>query len=139
MTTPLQLPAGKAAPVSSQVTQMACKSQATCQLRLAAPAIVSPRTTRIAMGAAAEGIELTTLEVAATSRSDTRGLLGMSGEDGEQVCAGPCDVELRVRISAPGVSPAHLRELVEQSCRCSPIPAAHQNATPLGLQIEVDA
>jgi len=101
--------------------------------------LASCATTRIAMGAAAEGIELTTLEVVATSRSDTRGLLGMTDDAGEQVCAGPCDVELHVRISAPGVSPEHLREVVEESCRCSPILSALQNATPLGLRIEVDA
>src|SRR5580704_16493259 len=33
--------------------------------------------TRIAMGAAASGIDLRTLEVAASSRSDARGLFGM--------------------------------------------------------------
>jgi len=44
--------------------------------------------TVIAMGAAADGIELTALEVVASSRSDTRGLLGMSDADGGPVHAG---------------------------------------------------
>ena len=52
-----------------------------------------------------QGIELTTLEVRASSRSDTRGLLGMADADGEPVCAGPRDVQLHVRIAAPGVAP----------------------------------
>jgi uncharacterized OsmC-like protein len=40
--------------------------------------LASCAATRIAMAAAAEGIELATLEVRASSRSDTRGLLGMT-------------------------------------------------------------
>lgn len=99
--------------------------------------LASCAATRIAMGAAAEDIELAALEVVASSRSDTRGLLGMSGADGEVVCAGPSDVQLLVRISAPGVSAERLRAVVEESCRCSPVPAALQSAVPMTLRIEV--
>jgi uncharacterized OsmC-like protein len=94
-------------------------------------------TTRIAMGAATAGIGLSALEVTATSRSDTRGLLGMTGAQGEPIGAGPMDVDLCVRISAPGVSTERLRALVEESCRCSPVPAALRNAIPVALRIEV--
>jgi uncharacterized OsmC-like protein len=94
-------------------------------------------TTRIAMGAATAGIELSALEVTATSRSDTRGLLGMTDKRGEPIGAGPMDVELCVRISAPGVSAERLHALVGESCRCSPVPAALQNAIPMALRIEV--
>lgn len=93
--------------------------------------------TRIAMGAAAAGIELTTLELRATSRSDTRGLLGLPEADGSAVCAGPQDVHLYVTIGAEGVSAETLRALVEESQRCSPVPCAMENATPVGLHIEV--
>jgi uncharacterized OsmC-like protein len=93
--------------------------------------------TRIAMGAAAAGIELTTLELRATSRSDTRGLLGMTEADGTPVGAGPHDVHLHVTIAAQGVSAERLRALVEEGHRCSPVPCAIQDETPVGLHIEV--
>ena len=53
--------------------------------------------TRIAMQAAAQGIALTALEVRTSSSSDTRGLLGMCGSDGERVGAGPIGVDLASR------------------------------------------
>ena len=74
-----------------------------------------------------------------SSRSDTRGLLGMADEQGEPVWAGPNDVTMSVRIAAPGVAPERLRALVEAGCRCSPIPNAVERATPLALRIDVDA
>jgi uncharacterized OsmC-like protein len=95
--------------------------------------------TRIAMGAAAAGIELTMLEVLASSRSDARGLFGMTDVSGEPVGAGPRDVQLLVKISAPGVSAERLQTLVEDSNRCSPVSAAVRDAVPGDLRIEVDA
>jgi uncharacterized OsmC-like protein len=94
--------------------------------------------TRIAMGAAAEGFALTLLEVSASSRSDARGLLGMQDASGTRVCAGPRDVQVRVRISAPGISPERLRLVVEESNRCSPVSATLRDAVPMTLRIEVD-
>jgi uncharacterized OsmC-like protein len=93
--------------------------------------------TRIAMGAAAAGIELTTLELRATSRSDTRGLFGMPETDGTPIDAGPQDVQLHVTIGARSVSAEKLRALVEESHRCSPVPCAMEKPTPVGLHIEV--
>jgi uncharacterized OsmC-like protein len=95
--------------------------------------------TCIAMDAAAEGIELAALEVLATSRSDLRGLFGMADAAGAPVGAGPSEVQLRVRISAAGVSAERLRLLVEESNRCSPVSTAVRDAVPTTLQIEVDA
>jgi uncharacterized OsmC-like protein len=95
--------------------------------------------TRIAMGAAAAGIELAMLEVSASSRSDARGIFGMMEASGERVCAGPRDVQLIVRISALGVSAERLRSLVEESNRCSPVSAALRDAVPATLRIEVDS
>lgn len=95
--------------------------------------------TCIAIGAAAEGIELTTLEIVASSRSDLRGMLGMNEDDGAPVCAGPRDVQLRVRIAARDVAPDRLRALVESSNRCSPMSVALQKAIPVSLHVEVGA
>jgi uncharacterized OsmC-like protein len=101
--------------------------------------LASCATTTIALTAAAQGIDLGALEVRVSSRSDTRGLLGMADERGEPVDAGPSDVTMSVRIAARGVAPERLRALVEAGCRCSPIPNAVERATPLALRIDVDA
>jgi uncharacterized OsmC-like protein len=94
--------------------------------------------TRIAMAAAAAGMELSALEIVASGRSDTRGLLEMAGTDGLPVGAGPCDVQLHVKISAgDATSVESLRSLVER-CKCSsPIFCAIQAATPIELRVEV--
>jgi uncharacterized OsmC-like protein len=94
--------------------------------------------TRIAMGAAAAGFELSMLEVFAGSRSDTRGILGMTEASGEPVCAGPREVQVLVRVAAPGVSPQRLRTLIEESNRCSPISAAVRDLVPMTLRIELE-
>lgn len=100
-------------------------------------ALASCAATRIAMSAASEGIELGTLDVLASSRSDARGLLGMADADGAEVRAGPCDVQLLVRISAPGVPAQRLRALVEESHRRSPVSCAAQEPLAVDLRIEV--
>jgi uncharacterized OsmC-like protein len=94
-------------------------------------------TTSIVLAAAAEGIALASLELRASSRSDTRGLLGMPDGEGQRVNAGPGDVQLMVRIAAPGVAPQRLRALVERGLHCSPIPNAVQRATALAVHIDV--
>ena len=101
--------------------------------------LASCAATSIAMAAARQGIALATLELQACSRSDARGLLGMAGADGVSVNAGPSDLQLRVRIAAPGIAPERLRELVEQALRCSPIPCAVQSAVPMALHVDVGA
>lgn len=99
--------------------------------------VASCAATTIAMEAAAQGITLTTLEVRAASRSDTRGLLGVADADGVAVCAAPRDLTLHVRISAQGASADRLRALVRESQRCAPVPNAVENALPVALRIEV--
>ena len=93
--------------------------------------------TMIVMVAAAEGIEMSQLEVDACSRSDTRGILAMSDEAGQPVGAGPLDVRLHVRISAAGVPAERLRELVERCRRRSPVARIVEQAMPIDLQIDV--
>jgi uncharacterized OsmC-like protein len=94
--------------------------------------------TRIAMDAAVEGIALTGLEVLVSSRSDLRGMLGMPDVTGQLVSAAPSEVQLRVRISAPGESAERLRRIVEASNRCSPVSAALRQAVPASLSVEVN-
>lgn len=74
--------------------------------RLFRAGIASCLATCIAMRAAQAGIELSALEVRASSRSDLRGLFGMKEATGEVVAAGPRGVQLVVRIAA--TSPAML-------------------------------
>jgi len=93
--------------------------------------------TRIAMQAAAAEIELTMLEVVASSRSDTRGVFGMAEVSGEPVGAGPRDVQLFVKISAAGIAAERLQSLVEDCNSCSPVSAAVRDAVPVALRIEV--
>lgn len=99
--------------------------------------LASCATTSIALMAIARGIELDTLEVHVGSRSDMRGLLGMADARGESVPAGPSDMRMSVRIAAAGVAPERLRALVEEGCRCSPIPNAVRHATPLELHVDL--
>jgi uncharacterized OsmC-like protein len=98
--------------------------------------LASCAATRIAMAAAAEGIDLSLLEVTSSSRSDARGLFGIADVNGDLVDAGPHAVELQVRIEAPGVTPERLRSLVETSHRCSPVSSALVNRVPIALRIE---
>jgi uncharacterized OsmC-like protein len=99
--------------------------------------LASCAATRIAMTAAAAQIELAMLEVSVTSRSDTRGLLGMSDQEGVSVDAGPCDVEMIVRIAANGIASDQLRSVVEESHRCSPVSNALWRAIPISLRIDI--
>ena len=100
--------------------------------------LASCAATSIALAAVAEGITLAALEVRASSRSDTRGLLGMAGSDGAPVYGGPSEMQLHVRIAASGVSVLRLRKVVEDGVGRSPVPNAVRNVTALPLRIDVD-
>jgi uncharacterized OsmC-like protein len=93
--------------------------------------------TVVAMKAAARGIPLTTLEVDVGSRSDARGLLGMTDDDGTPVDAGSRDVTMHVRLCAPGVPAERLRALVDESCRCSPILRVLSDGADVALRVDV--
>jgi uncharacterized OsmC-like protein len=99
-------------------------------------ALASCLTTRVAMEAASEGLDLAELEVRAESRSDLRGLFGLAEADGRPVDAGPLDVALHVRIAAPGVPAERLRALVERSHERSPVSNALRGARPVALHVE---
>lgn len=93
--------------------------------------------TCVAMNAAARGIHLTQLEVRTSSRSDTRGFLGMCDANQRAVDAGSRDIQLQVRLGAEGVSADKLRELVIDSQRCAPVSSTLSQARFLALQIEI--
>lgn len=93
--------------------------------------------TSITLAAAGEGVALTALEVQVGSRSDARGLLGMSEPNGEPVYAGPFDVQLRVTVAANAIPAADLQALVERCLGHSPVPCALTTATPFALQVNV--
>lgn len=95
--------------------------------------------TAIAMAAASEGIALDALEVQVSSRSDTRGLLGMTEADGTPVYPGPLDMQMVVRIAARGVPAERLRALVDAAQRRSPMTSVVEDAKPLPLHVEVGA
>lgn len=98
--------------------------------------LASCAATSIAMAAIDQGIELATLEVLARSRTDMRGMLAMSDDSGVRVSASPREVQLWVRVAAPGVSSARLRALVEEGCWRSPVPNAVQGAVALDIHVE---
>lgn len=100
-------------------------------------ALASCAVTRIAMAAAARGIALQTLEARATSRSDLRGLVGLTEPDGRPVPAGPLAMDLHVRIGAPGVDAQVLRALVESTPGCSPVTCTVEQPLAVGLHVDV--
>lgn len=94
--------------------------------------------TAISMTAAAEGIELTSLEIQVKSRSDPRGLLGVDEPDGTTVYPGPREMVLAVKIAARGISPEDLKAFVERSNLRAPMSATVRNAIATKLEIEAE-
>ncbi|HUJ52886.1 MAG TPA: OsmC family protein [Steroidobacteraceae bacterium] len=101
-------------------------------------ALASCLATRIALEAAVREIVITSLEVAASSESDARGLFGMSGDAGERIPPGPRALQLRVRVAAPNVAAETLRTMIEESRRCSPVQFALERSVPVSVQIDID-
>lgn len=88
--------------------------------------------TLIAMRAAQLGIVLEALEVRVDSDSDDRGLLGVV----DDVPAGPLGMRIHVRISAAGVAPELLHDIVQWAEAHSPVGDALRRAIPCKTQIE---
>ena len=88
--------------------------------------------TLISMRAAELGIRLQRVQVLVDSESDARGLLAMDDE----VPAGPLSSRIRVRITAEGVEPHVLQELVEWADRYSPISDLVRRAIPVSVEVE---
>lgn len=88
--------------------------------------------TLISMRAAELGIPLQRVEVLVDSESDARGFLGIN----DKVPAGPLSSRIRVRITAEGVDPEVLHELVDWADRYSPISDMIRRAIPLSVEVE---
>lgn len=89
--------------------------------------------TMVAIRAAQEGIAIDSLEVTVGSRSDDRGLLGMS----QEIHAGPTESWARVVISAAGASKDKLQEIVEWAEEHSPVTDALCRSVPHRLKLEI--
>jgi len=96
-------------------------------------ALATCSATGIAMKAAREGIELTTLEVSIDTESDTRGIFGFD----ESIQAGPLNMRTRVRIGAAGVPEEKLREIIEWSDRHLWVGNAICRSVPLDTEVEI--
>ena len=84
------------------------------------------------MRAAELGIPLQGVEVVVDSESDDRGILALDDE----LPAGPLSVATRVWISADGVEPQVLRELVEWADQYSPVSDVLRRVVPTSTQVE---
>jgi uncharacterized OsmC-like protein len=89
--------------------------------------------TVIAMRAAQEGVQLTTLEVTVTSESDDRGFLGMD----DSLPAGPLAAQIHIKIAADGVPAEKLRKIVDWAERHSPVSDAVKRAVPTTVVVDV--
>jgi uncharacterized OsmC-like protein len=96
-------------------------------------ALATCNATGIAMKAAREGIELTTLEVSIETESDTRGIFGID----ESIQAGPLNMSTRVRIGAKGVPEEKLHEIVKWNEKYSYVGNAICRSVPLKTEVEI--
>jgi uncharacterized OsmC-like protein len=93
-------------------------------------ALVSCTATTVAMRAAQAGIEIEAVEVVAESRSDGRGLLGVDGYHPE-----PLEMNLTVTVSAPGVDPERVEQVVREADLSTPIGESIRN--PLKITTDI--
>ena len=84
----------------------------------------------VAMEAAREEIELSSLEVEVDSESDDRGILGMDGS----IPPGPLSTRIRIGARADGVDEDRLRAIVETGAARCPV----CDATKRAVAVEVD-
>lgn len=101
---------------------------------LARAALASCDATVVAMRAAQQGIELSSLEVTVESESDDRGLLGVT----DSVPPGPLSMRTRFRLAADDVPSERLEELVEWTEEHSPVGDAIGRAVENEIIVEVD-
>ena len=95
-------------------------------------ALASCDATLIAMRAAAQGIQLSRLEVAVDSESDDRGILGID----EAVPAGPLRIRVRVRLASPDASDAELRKIADWGERHCPVSDTARRPTETIMEVE---
>jgi hypothetical protein len=84
----------------------------------------------IAMRAAQEGIELDRLQVVVGSVSDDRGFIGQADAP-----AGPLESWARIEVTARGVPPERLQEIVKWAEAHSPVTDALTRPVPHALEV----
>ena len=89
--------------------------------------------TLIAMRAAMQGVELSSLEVTADSESDDLGILGID----RAVPAGPLSARVRVKLGSDGTGDEALREVVAWAVAHCPVTEALGRSVPLHTEVEI--
>jgi uncharacterized OsmC-like protein len=87
----------------------------------------------IALRAAQLGVKLTALEVRVDSLSDDRGMLGMD----DSIPAGPLNIKVSIRLSAPGVPAETLRQIVAWAEQHSPVGEPLTRVMPVEYVLEI--
>jgi uncharacterized OsmC-like protein len=96
-------------------------------------AMATCNATSIAMKAALEGIELSTLEVTIDSESNDCGIFGID----ESIKAGPLNMRTRVRIGAKGVMIEKLHEIVKWAGDHAWVANAVCRSVPIKTEVEI--
>jgi uncharacterized OsmC-like protein len=91
-------------------------------------------TTLIAMRAAARGVALAHVEVTVDSRSDDRGILGLSPD----IPAGPLSGRVAVRLAATGVPASELEAIVRWGVDHCPVIDAVRRPVPVEVAVTID-
>ena len=84
------------------------------------------------MRAAAQGIQLSRLEVAVDSESDDRGILGLD----EGVPAGPLRIHVRVRLASPDATEGELRNIADWGDQHCPVSDAARRSIETTVDVE---
>ena len=96
-------------------------------------ALATCTATVIAMKAALEGFELSTLEVSIESETDIRGLVFVD----ESIKAGPLNLRTHVRIGSKGIAEEKLHEIVNWAADNSWVGNAVCREVPLKTEVEI--
>jgi uncharacterized OsmC-like protein len=99
---------------------------------LARAAYACCEATVVSMRAADLGIALHRVEVVVDGESDQRGILAVDDE----VPAGPLRIRIRVRVTADGIDPQVIREIVDWADRHSPLSDATRRTIPVNIEVE---
>jgi uncharacterized OsmC-like protein len=100
---------------------------------LARAATASCVATLIAMHAATEELELTTLEVTVDSESDDLGILGIK----DDVPSGPLSVRIKIKIGATNTDSDKLRDLAANAERFCPVSDLTRRSVPVDVQVSI--
>lgn len=93
--------------------------------------------TAIVMSACEKGIRIASIEVRVSSKSDTRGLLGMEESPDVAVSPGPQELRIEVDLKADDVPHEDLHALVHLGLERSPMQAAMRQPPPCVVMVDI--